>query len=66
MKKFSKKEQEIFNQLFGENMNSKKTNDFESGKRDCEKGVIHESGKSKEYDSGYSRQYETEARASHE
>lgn len=33
---------------------------FEQGKRDCEEGIPHESGKGDSYDYGYSWQYAKE------
>jgi hypothetical protein len=34
--------------------------DFLKGQRDCEKGAVHQSGKSESYDRGYAAQYQHE------
>ena len=37
-----------------------RTSDFIDGMRDCRDGVAHHAGRSKDYDEGYSAQYELE------
>ena len=48
--------------LHGDGGNGDTVGDFLQGQRDCKDGVVHESGKSKDYDSGFNYQYWIEQR----
>jgi hypothetical protein len=39
--------------------------DFQQGVMDCDRGIRHKEGQSKDYDRGYARQYEEDQRATH-
>ena len=48
--------------LHGDGRDGDIVGDFLQGQRDCKDGVAHESGKSKDYDSGFNYQYWIEQR----